>query len=98
MANEDDGRVSDSYWQLDSTGKLEQVLVHTICPRLDARYIPDLEFSEQWAAFFKWKHQNLIKNEMRWGKDDLRKRGFEKHKLRNEEGKLVTVYYLPEKE
>ena len=94
----DDPIVADIYWGLDTTGKLQQYQVQTFCPKLDERYIPQLEFSEPWAEFFKWKFKDLIKNEMRWGKDDLRKRGFEKQKIRNEAGELITVYYVPESE
>ncbi len=96
MNDLEDDTIVETYWVRDETGKVKQIDFATTCRRLPEKYTPVLEFSEKWAEYFKWKNEKLIKNEMRWGKDDLRKRGFESTKVRNEAGKLVTIYALPQ--
>jgi hypothetical protein len=57
----------------------------------DDRYIPDLTLEINRAEFHRWRLRKLAEMERRWGRDDMRERGFQVAKKVRESGRLLKV-------
>lgn len=70
--------VKTTYYRQVLNGTHEQVTIERLVPAPPADTIPDLTISYKHALFHRHRLRALIEQEKRWGRDDLRKRGFEK--------------------
>lgn len=94
----DGDRVSDSYWERQPDGSYKHVTYTTICPELDEKYIPTLNFNEKLGEFFKWKFSDQHDKDARWARDYYKTKGATVTKeRRKDDGKLIRVYTLPPK-
>lgn len=70
--------VKTTYYRQVLNGTHEQVTIERAVPVLPEDKIPDLTIRYNEAMFHRWRLRELIKQEKRWARDDLRKRGFVK--------------------
>lgn len=56
---------------------------------------PELEVSPEKCLFQRWRLRDQISNEKRYGRDDLRKRGFVVVERHHHDGKIVRIYSKP---
>lgn len=71
-------KVTETYERETPNGEIEYVKVERLVPVTPERDIPDLTINYKMALFVKHRLRGLISQEKRWGRDDLRKRGFRK--------------------
>ena len=71
-------KVTETYTHEHPNGEHGNIVVERIIPVVPADKIPDLTVNFKSALFHRWRLRDLIDREKRWGRDDLRKRGFMK--------------------
>ena len=70
--------VTETYTHEHPNGEHGTVVVKRTVPVIPADKIPDLSIDYPTARFAQWRLRELAAQERRWGRDDLRKRGFVK--------------------
>lgn len=73
----DEDMVIDTYTEVRQNGNWTRRTVSKYEVRtLDERYIPKRELDVARAEFFRWLFRDQVKKDKRWGRDDLKRRGY----------------------
>lgn len=89
--------VTETYFEKKKDGSLVTRTVRRYVPKKQDRYIPDLMVNVPMALFTKHRLAKLIEQEKRWGRDNLRKRGFKRIGTeKDERGHSVKLWARPD--
>lgn len=93
-------KVTETYERETPNGEIETVKVERLVPVTPLASLPDLTINYKMALFVKHRLRGLISQEKRWGRDDLRKRGFRKtgRMLDTETGDVFPMISKPGEE